>query len=318
MTGIVAGHPVPPRLAEGTDPGLIAWRVRLPGLVDELLERWNLSAGAPFLPGGSSAWVAPVRDGDGVERVLKVAWAHDESRDEAAGMAAWQGLGAARTHRHERRGRTVALLLDRVRPGISLAEQLTWPERDEVVAAIARRLWRPPSELVGAEAAAGFRPLSRMCAWWADAAQQRADTGRSPLPRDLVEHGLRLFRELPAQWDGDAVLLATDLHPGNVLSSGGEATATDGATTDGTGRQWVLIDPKSYVGDPHYDVLQHMLNDPDRLRSQPGPFAERMAELAGLDPSRVRRWLLARCVQEAGVLEAAAEAARGLADAGVE
>lgn len=340
----IAGHPVPPRLAEGTDSGLAAWRGRLPELVGELLSRWQLRAGAPFLPGGSSAWVAPVRDRDDAERVLKVAWAHDESRDEAAGMAAWRGHGAARVHRHERRGETVALLLDRVRPGTPLAEMLTWPERDEVVAEVARRLWLPPHELVRAEDAADFRPLGQMCAWWADEARKRAEAGGSPLPRDLVEHGLQLFRDLPSQWDGQAVLLATDLHPSNVLASGrgrgrgendgenagkgeDEADAPDGrsagnapvtAGTEVLGRRWVLIDPKPYVGDPHYDVLQHILNDPDRLRDHPGLFAERMAELAGLDPHRVRRWLLARCVQEAGVMEAAAEAALTLVEAGVE
>ena len=159
-----------------------------------------------------------------------------------------------------------------------------------------------------------------MCAWWADEAQRRADDGSSPLPCDLVAHGLQLFRELPRQWDGEAVLLATDLHPENVLAAGpgheaGDDAAAGGAdaVVDGSGRRWVLIDPKPYVGDPHYDVLQHMFNDPDRLRSQPGPFADRMAALTGLDPTRVRRWLLARCVQEAGVLDAAAEAALSLA-----
>ena len=305
MTVLIGGHPVPPRLAECTEPALAAWRERLPAAVAALLAQWGLTAEAPFLPGGSSAWVAPVRDADGDARVLKVAWAHDEARDEAAGLAAWQGRGAVTVHRHARDGETVALLLDRVRPGIPLAEQLTWPERDDVVAALARGLWRPPTELVGAEAAAGLRPLAQMCAWWADEAQRRADAGCSPLPRDLVAQGLQLFRELPAQWDGEAVLLATDLHPGNVLSSADEGTAV-------LGRRWVLIDPKPYVGDPHYDLLQHMLNDPARLRERPGAFAERMAGLAGLDPSRLRRWLLARCVQEAGVLEGAAEAALAL------
>lgn len=338
MTGLVAGHPLPAMLAAGDDPGLAAWRDELPRMVQGLLTRWELEASAPFSPGGTSAWVAPVHDVDGMERVLKVAWAHEESRDEAAGMVAWQGRGAARVHRSERHGETAALLLDRVHPGTPLAAMLTWPERDEVIATVARGLWRPPSELLssdmadagfedadllgadisGADAATGFRPLSQMCAWWADSAQQRADDGHSPLPRGLVDHGLQLFRELPAQWDGEAVLLATDLHPGNVLSSAGGSGAVDGSVEDGSGRHWVLIDPKPYVGDPHYDVLQHMFNDPDRLRAQPDPFADRMAQLAGLDPHRVRQWLLARCVQEAGVLDAAAEAALMLAADGVE
>src|SRR5699024_6017583 len=76
-----------------------------------------------------------------------------------------------------------------------------------------------------------------------------------------------------------------------------------------SGGSWVLIDPKPYLGDPHYDVLQHMFNDVGRLTADPSAFAERMARLTGLDPRRVRRWLLARCVQEAGVIEGASVAA---------
>ena len=312
---LVAGHPLPPRLDEGRDPELVAWRERLPDLVEELLARWELEASAPFLPGGSSAWVAPVRDRDGAERVLKVAWAHEESRDEAAGMLAWQGRGAARLFRWARDGDTAALLLERVRPGVPLAQQLTWPERDEVIVQVARRLWVPPARLLGGDAAdeatreadalgeSRFRPLAHMCAWWADEALQKGAGERAGLPRELVERGLDLFRSLPLQWDGEEVLLATDLHPGNVLSG----STVRGSTVDGGGegagtrfgRRWLLIDPKPYVGDPHYDLLQHMLNDMDRLRSDPARFADRMADLAGLDRERTRQWLLARCVQEA-------------------
>lgn len=333
---LVAGHPLPPRLEEGRDPELLAWRERLPALVEELLARWELEASAPFLPGGSSAWVAPVRDRDGAERVLKVAWAHEESRDEAAGMRAWQGRGAARLFRWARDGDTAALLLERVRPGVPLAEQLTWPERDEVIVEVARRLWVPPAQLLGhgaADLAAGmagetgeasaslFRPLAHMCAWWADEALQKGAGERAGLPRELVERGLDLFRSLPMHWDGEQVLLATDLHPGNVLSGG----TVQGGSVDGggdgagtrLGRRWLLIDPKPYVGDPHYDLLQHMLNDMDRLHSDPGRFAERMADLAGLDRDRTRQWLLARCVQEADEPGGLAEVALRLAaDAG--
>jgi streptomycin 6-kinase len=289
--------------------------------------------------------------------VLKVAWAHEESRDEAAGMRAWQGRGAARLFRSARDGDTVALLLERVRPGVPLAQLLTWPERDEVIAGVARRLWVPPAQLVGCgatdgakasdgsagedgsagpagadgaageESAYGFRPLAHMCAWWADQAHEKGAGERAGLPRELVERGLELFRSLPLQWDGEEVLLATDLHPGNVLSGGAveegavEEGAVDGGAygegggggSDVSGRRWVLIDPKPYVGDPHYDLLQHMLNDMDRLRADPGGFAERMADLAGLDRRRARQWLLARSVQEAGEFGGLVEVALRLA-----
>lgn len=313
---LVAGHPLPERLRAAQDPALCAWIARLPALVDEVLERWELTALPPFRPGGSSAWVAPVRTADGAEQVLKVAWAHEESRDEAAGMRAWQGRGVAALFRSERRGDTAALLMERVQPGVPLASCLTWPERDEVTAAVLRRLRVPVDELLGADddpaadstlpAPSSFRPLADMCAWWADSAARRhAEAVPSLLPPGLVEHGLGLFRELPREWDGEQVLLVTDLNPGNILSHDGH---------DG----WLLMDPKPYVGDPHYDVLQHMLNDGERLVAGPGAFADRMADLAGLDRRRTRRWLLARCVQEAAQFDGAESAALRLAADGVE
>ncbi|MGO2820952.1 MAG: aminoglycoside phosphotransferase family protein [Brachybacterium tyrofermentans] len=303
---LVAGHALPPLLASTDDPGVIAWCAELPQIVATVLTRWSLKASAPFSPGGSAAWVAPVQDRDGAELVLKVAWAHEESRDEAAGMAAWQGLGAARVLRSELQGQTSLLLMEQVLPGTPLADLLTWPERDEVAAGLLRRMWVRPETVLPSAEAAQFRPLSQMCAWWADEAQARADAGDSPLPRDIVDRGLALFRSLPREWDGDQALLATDFHPSNVLARG-----------DAAAREWVLIDPKPYVGDPHYDLLQHMLNDPERVTSQPGAFAERMAGLTGLDPVRAKQWLFARCVQEVGVMDGAARAALKLVADGV-
>jgi streptomycin 6-kinase len=52
------------------------------------------------------------------------------------------------------------------------------------------------------------------------------------------------------------------------------------------------------VGDPAYDLLQHMLNCEDRLADDPAALAARMAGLAGVDATRVRQWLFARSVQE--------------------
>ncbi len=80
------------------------------------------------------------------------------------------------------------------------------------------------------------------------------------------------------------MLLFTDLHAGNVLS--------------GQRRPWLLIDPKPYVGDPHYDVLQHLLNCNASLQADPIGLLTEVADLAGLDAERVRQWLFARCVEE--------------------
>jgi streptomycin 6-kinase len=187
----------------------------LPAVVGQVRERWSLTIGEPFQPGGQTAWVAPARDGAGADLVLKIAWPHPEAAHEADGLGAWAGSGAVRLH-----------------------------------------------------AAHDFGPA------------------------------LALFRELPATADRQ-VLVATDLHVGNVLAAAREP--------------WLVIDPKPHVGDPAYEPLQHMLNCDDRLRSDPRGLARRMAGLLGLDPDRVLRWLFARCVQESAGCPALAEVARQIA-----
>jgi streptomycin 6-kinase len=80
------------------------------------------------------------------------------------------------------------------------------------------------------------------------------------------------------------VLLCTDLHADNVVSAQREP--------------WLVIDPHPHVGDPTYDLLQHLLNCRDRLMADPRWLVDRMAGLLDVDPARARRWLYARSVQE--------------------
>jgi streptomycin 6-kinase len=124
-----------------------------------------------------------------------------------------------------------------------------------------------------------------MCAAWADEfeAAYAVTPACDRIDQGLARAGIALFRELPAS-AGSSVLLCTDLHAENILAAQREP--------------WLVIDPKPFVGDPAYDVLQHMLNCEDRLAADPAALADRMAGLAGLDPGRVRLWLFARSVQE--------------------
>ena len=124
-----------------------------------------------------------------------------------------------------------------------------------------------------------------MCQAWADEFEEQYATpgAADQLDPGLARDGIALFRELPATADSQ-VLLCTDLHGENILAARREP--------------WLVIDPKPYVGDPAYDVLQHMLNCEDRLATDPGALAARMASLTGVDATRVRQWLFARAVQE--------------------
>ena len=101
----------------------------------------------------------------------------------------------------------------------------------------------------------------------------------------LVEEGLRLFEELP-RTAPEQVLLATDLHAGNVLQAQREP--------------WLAIDPKPFVGDSAYDATQHLFNCKERLYSDPDGTIRRVADLLGVDRQRVRLWTFARAAIETG------------------
>jgi streptomycin 6-kinase len=80
------------------------------------------------------------------------------------------------------------------------------------------------------------------------------------------------------------VLLATDLHAGNVLRAQREP--------------WLVIDPKPFVGDPAYDAAQHLFNCAARLRSEPKGTIRRFADLLDVDHERVRLWTFARAAAD--------------------
>ena len=119
-----------------------------------------------------------------------------------------------------------------------------------------------------------------MTDWWAAetaaAAEQWGDPG-------LVREGLELFNHLSRTASND-LLLATDLHAGNVLRAEREP--------------WLVIDPKPFIGDPAYDATQHLLNCRERLKRDWKGTIEHFAGLLEVDSERVRLWLFARAAAE--------------------
>jgi streptomycin 6-kinase len=264
-------------IEEQTDGDRRPWLAALPGLVADLSDRWSLDVGEPFEPGGTASWVAPARTDTGDQVVLKVQWHHYEADHEADGLRLWVDRSAVQVHATHDTADTQAYLLERCVPGTSLANALAEPEQDEILCGLLRRLWvEPPS-------GHPFRPLQHMCDDWADRFEERAAESAADLDPGLVREGVATWRRLP----GDAtrhVVLATDLHAMNVLAAEREP--------------WLVIDPKPYLGDPHYDPLQHMFNCEQRLLADPHGFAQRMAGLLDLDADRLLAWLFARTVVE--------------------
>lgn len=248
----------------------LAWLERLPDVVRGLERRWSLTLGVPF-GHAEVSWVAPVEREDGCSAVLKIGMPHLEGEHEIQGLRFWDGDPTVRLL--EADDELGAMLLERCEPGVEL-RVLPEPEQDVVIAGLLRRLWRSPP------APHPFRSLAALTAFWSD--QTVAQAERWP-DAGLVRAGLDLFSELP-RTARTTVLLATDLHAGNVLRAQREP--------------WLVIDPKPFLGDPAYDSTQHLLNCTERLRSDPDGTIRRFADLLGVDHERVRCWTFARVVAE--------------------
>lgn len=245
----------------------------LPGQVAELLRRWSLSLDVEEGGGGATcSYVALVRRADGTPAVLKLGLPHLEAEQEIAGVRFWNG--DAMVSLLEADPATGALLIERCEPGTPLSARPDH-EQDRVLAALLPRLWRVPP------APHPFRPLSYMVRYWADCAFARSADWPDPgFARDGIQRLIELARPQPTD-----VLLATDLHAGNVLEARREP--------------WLAIDPKPFVGDPAYDATQHLLNGMPRLRADPTGTVARFCEPLQLSSERVRGWLFARLAQSA-------------------
>jgi|SRR5687767_9424630 streptomycin 6-kinase len=244
-----------------------AWLEQLPRAVHELESRWSLSLGQPFCSENSCSWVAPAELRGGERAVLKLGMPHMEAAHEVEALRFWDGEPTVRLLAADASLR--AMLLERCEPGTALRD-VPEPEQDVVIAGLLRRLWRQPSQ------PHLFRPLTEMLAFWAE--ETMAAVPRW-VDRGLVRAGLDLFEKLPRQSPND-VLLATDLHAGNVLRSQREP--------------WLVIDPKPFVGDRAYDATQHLLNCQGRMLRTPEATIGRFADLLEVDHERVRLWMFAR------------------------
>ncbi|MBT8489123.1 MAG: aminoglycoside phosphotransferase family protein, partial [Gemmatimonadetes bacterium] len=230
-----------------------AWLEALPNVVQELTARWSLEVEAPYDSlDVTASWVAPVGLPDGAPAVLKVGLPHMEAHHEADGLRFWDGDPTV--YLLDGDSGLNALLLERCTPGTPLRNE-TDDQQDVVIASLLRRLWQRTSP------GHPFRPLSTMLSVWSDETRAQEDAWPDAT---LVGEGLDLFEEL-AQGGQERVLLATDLHAGNVLRAEREP--------------WLVIDPKPFVGDPAYDVTQHLFNCLPRMLTDPHETIRRFASL---------------------------------------
>jgi streptomycin 6-kinase len=194
-------------------------------------------------------------------------------------LAAFGGNGVARVYEHE----PGAVLLERLRPGNSLVD-LTLNGRDEeateILADVIQQMMAcastPGLEVSGAATVAD----------WAKGFDNYVANGDVRIPRDLVETGQRVFKDLCAS-ERRPRLLHGDLQHYNVLFD--------------SERGWLAIDPKGVVGEIEYEpgaFVRNPVAQPELFLSR-STIERRLKQLTdrlNLDYERALGWTFAQAV----------------------
>lgn len=248
-----------------------AWLVRLPTILAQCAEHWNLVSFAP-VAALSYNFVAAVTLRDGREAILKIGVPNPELTTEIQALRCYQGRQAVRLLDADLDNG--ALLLQRLRPGTPL----TTLQDDAAATAIAAQLMRDLPIPAPAE-----HQLPTLECWaTAFAHYRRRFPGNSgPLPPRFLEKALALFGDLQRSAP-PSVLLHGDLHHDNILSHGEQG--------------WLAIDPKGVIGDPAYEAARFQHNPLSLFRSSVNLQAvveqrgEILSALLGIDQTRLFAW----------------------------
>ncbi|MFF3643822.1 aminoglycoside phosphotransferase family protein [Streptomyces sp. NPDC002564] len=252
------------------EPGR-AFIAALPGRVNDIVERWDLTVdGAPMH--GMAALVLPVVRADGTPAAVKFQLLDEETEGEPVALRVWDGAGAVRLLDHD--PETGTMLLERLDSARMLSSVA---DTREAVLVIARLLAR----LTAGPAPQGMRRLGDIAAEMVEDLPRTLKAITDPAERAVVERCGGAVREVMGE-PGDR-LLHWDLHFENVLA--------------GEREPWLAIDPKPLAGDPGFDLWPALDN---RFAADEVLWRfDAMTDVLGLDRERARAWTLGRVLQNA-------------------
>jgi streptomycin 6-kinase len=258
---------VPPRLRASLDGTHHVWLEQLPHLIGRASTRWRLVVGQPYVPGGASAWVAPVSLALGESpAVLKLGHSRQAISEEAQALRLCNGDGMVRLIDHD--DELGALLIERCRRDAT-AETMSSKRAIQVATTLLSQVWMHGASGAQVDSLAG-----------------RAPTMLEGIGREPALSGVR--GAAVAGWEylvsSSAVdLLHGDCHPRNILMMGGG--------------QWRLIDPKPFLGDRTYDLAQVLLHFGDPLDGALRSRVRSVAASTGVDMEVLRCVVAARCAE---------------------
>ena len=250
------------------EPGLThrIWLERVPELVRECVDLWELRLGEPYVA-GAAGYTARVELPGGTPAVLKLIYPHREAEHEADALATWDGHGAVKLLAGD--DDRSAMLLERCEPGEPLAAAGSALALD-VLIGLLPRLW--------VQAGEPFHTLEDEVARWIGYLPEQWERSGQAVERRLVDVAVDALSSLSAT-QGEQVLLHQDLHGDNVLAAEREP--------------WLVIDPKPLIGEREFAVAPIVRSfELGHSRRDALYRLDRVTSDLGLDRERARGWTI--------------------------
>jgi streptomycin 6-kinase len=264
------------------------WWARVPAILTELADRWDLVIG-DAVGRGSTSLVIRCQSADGRPAVLKLVPDANVVAGEASALRSWAPSGRVPLvwGYDPAEG---ALLLEAIPSEIPLLELGTAKPSDDI-ANLIRDLHRSGAPMVRGGVVSLAERVDFIFGHWVARHASRGELVSRAVPVKRLRRGHDLARALVAD-AAVPVLLHGDLHPGNVLDRGGA-------------RGLVAIDPRPCVGDAVFDAIDWVFWGVDDPRDWQRHGRE-LALALGVEHERLSAW----CAALARML-AAAQASRG-------
>ena len=242
------------------------WLERVPDLVAECVEEWDLRLADPYEP-GAAGYAVRAELPDGRPVVLKLIYPHRESEYEADALARWDGEGAVQlVARDDDRS---AMLIERCEPGTTLSAAGPALALDVLIGLL---------PLLWVEAGEPFHTLEDEAAWWIGYLPEQWERSGGAVERRLVDAAVDVLSSL-SQSQGEQVLLHQDLHGDNVLAA--------------ERKPWLVIDPKPLIGEREFAVAP-LVRSSELGQSKRDVLyrLDRVTSDLGLDRDRARGWTI--------------------------
>lgn len=255
------------------------WLDRLPTILTACEKHWHLTIHAP-VTNLSFNYVAPATRADGIEVMIKTGLT-DEFPAQPQALMHFDGHGSVQLLAYDEPNEV--MLLEHLRPGISLRDVKNDEQAISIAAQVMSKLWRPLPE--------PHYPFQTVEDWGQGFARIRPlydSTG--PLSMATFDKAEKLYADLCASMK-ERVLLHGDLHQDNILSAEREP--------------WLAVDPKGVIGEPAYETGSILRNFWPDILSIPNPrslMKRRIDQLSaelGFEREHIYNWALSQAVLSA-------------------